>query len=147
MVAFVGSLILTIVMLAAVYWYAQRRPIGAPLSWGDAMLSATFLFFLAFWAYGVVPHQWLTYADNELNWRSDAILIGPGATFLQDFPVAVNKQVIRDLIAVVIYGVFLGAHVWLGSMWQNRAKVRAAKKAELEAGTTTSYGRPLVKGS
>ena len=147
MVAFVGSLVLTIVMLAAVYWYAQRRPIGAPLSWGDAMLSATFLFFLAFWAYGVVPHQWLTYADNELNWRSDAILIGPGATFLQDFPVAVNKQVIRDLIAVLIYGVFLGAHVWLGSMWQNRAKVRAAKKAELEAGTTTSYGRPLVKGS
>jgi hypothetical protein len=32
-------------------------------------------------------------------------------------------------------------------MWQNRAKVRAARKAELEAGTTTSYGRPLVKGS
>lgn len=147
MVAFVGSFVLTIVMVAAVYWYAQRRPIGAPLSWGDAMLSATYLFFLAFWAYGVVPHQWLTYADNELNWRSDAILIGPGATFLQDFPMAVNKQVVRDLIAVLIYGVFLGAHVWLGSMWQNRAKVRAAKKAELEAGTTTSYGRPLVKGS
>jgi hypothetical protein len=146
-VAFVGSLILTFVMLAGVYWYAQRRPVGAPLSWGEAMMSATFMFFLAFWAYGVVPHQWLTYADNELNWRSDAILIGPGATFFTDFPVAVNKQVVRDLIAVAIYGIFLGAHVWLGSMWQNRAKVRAAKAAQLEAGTTTSYGRPLVKGS
>jgi len=110
-------------------------------------MAATYLFFLAFWAYGVVPHQWLTYADNELNWRSDAILIGPGATFFEDFPVAVNKQVVRDLIAVVIYGIALGVHVWLGSMWQNRAKVRAAKQAALEAGTTTSYGRPLVKGT
>ena len=147
MVAFVGSLILSILMILAVYLYGRRRPIGAPLSWGEAMMAATYLFFVAFWVYGVVPHQWLAWADNELNWRSDSILIGPGATFLQDFPLAVSKQVVRDLIAVVIYGVFLGAHVWLGSMWQNRAKTRAAKAAALESGTTTSYGRPLVKGS
>ena len=31
-----------------------------------------------FWVYGVVPHQWLTWADNELNWRADKILFGPG---------------------------------------------------------------------
>src|SRR5687767_872580 len=36
-VAFVGSFVLAIAMVAAVYWYAQRRPIGAPLTWGDAM--------------------------------------------------------------------------------------------------------------
>ena len=80
MVAFVGSVALSIVMTAAILWYAKRRPVGTPVSWGEAMFAATYVFLLMFWAYGVVPHQWLTWADNELGWRSDAYLLGPNST-------------------------------------------------------------------
>ncbi len=111
------------------------------------MFAATYAFFVMFWVYGIVPHQWLTWADSELGWRSDAFVIGPGSTapgILGDFPLAVSKAVLRDLVAVVIYGVFLAAHVALWSIWQNRAKRQAEKSAEV---ATTRYGRPLVRGS
>ena len=49
-------------------WYGRRRPVGAPLSWGEAIAAATLVFGLMFWSYGVVPHQWLQWANNELQW-------------------------------------------------------------------------------
>ena len=33
------------------------------------MLGSVYVFGVFFLAYGVVPHQWLTHADNELDWR------------------------------------------------------------------------------
>ena len=41
---------------------------------------------------------------------------------------------------------FLGLHIFLGSNRQNRAKKQAARAAAIES-QTTSYGRPLVKGT
>ena len=80
MVAFVGSVLVSIVMTVGILWEMRRRPVGAPLSWGEAMFAATYIFFLMFWVYGVVPHQWLAWADNELGWRSDSYLLGPSST-------------------------------------------------------------------
>ena len=55
----------------------KRRPVGKPLTWVEAMLAAMYVFVLFFLAYGVVPHQWITHADNELSWRRDKLLTGP----------------------------------------------------------------------
>ena len=74
MVAFVTSTMIGIIGCVVVYLYGKRRPVGAPLSWGEAMVGATFVFFLFFWWYGVIPHQWLMWAGNQLRWRSDKIL-------------------------------------------------------------------------
>ncbi|CAN5683034.1 hypothetical protein BH20ACT2_BH20ACT2_09110 [soil metagenome] len=140
MVAFVASLLVTVVLTGAVVAYAGRRPVDTPLSWGEAMGAAFFVFFLAFWVYGVVPHQWLTWADNELGWRSDKFLAGP-AGLLEKLPLTLTYLVLRDLIVVTLYAVFLGAHIMLWSMWQKRGQ---AKPVEIEA---SSYGRPLVRRS
>ena len=78
MVAFVFSLIATIVLTAIAPLYARRRPQGTPVTWGEAMVAALFVFFVMFIAWGVLPHQWLTYADNDLQWRKDKIVMGPG---------------------------------------------------------------------
>ena len=75
-VAFVGTVGLT---LAAIP-YGKRRPVGSPLTWGQAMLAATYVFALFFLAYGIVPHQWLTHEQNQLNWRADRIWVGHTAT-------------------------------------------------------------------
>ncbi len=141
MVALAVSLLFTILMTAGIVLYARRRPVGAPLTWGEAMVACTYIFALLFLAYGIVPHQWLTWADNELEWRSDALLIGPGSETATWFPFTLNKLVIRDIIATAIYGVFLGAHIGMWAWWQNRGKAKPAS-AELE---TSKYGRPLVR--
>lgn len=138
MVALVVSTLFLVLGTLAVAVYARRRPQGAPLSWGEAMLAAVFVFFLMGLAYGIVPHQWLTYADNELGWRSDKITLGPG-NILTNIPFTITYEVIRDFIAAGIYIVGLAVHVAMWAIWQGRGKV---KQRELP---TSSFGRPLVK--
>ena len=142
--AFLFSLFATFVLIGLAVLYGKRRPVGTPLSWGEAMAGAAYAFFVMFLAYGVVPHQWLTHAQNELGWRSDKPFLGPGSIFKSqakggNFPFDINYLQIGDIIVVGIYGLFLGLHIWLFSWWQKRTK---SASTEVE---TSTYGRPLVK--
>jgi Na+-driven multidrug efflux pump len=137
-VAFALSTLLTIALCVAVFAYGARRPVGTPLTWGEAMLAATLVYLILFLAYGVVPHQWLTWADNELEWRPDKVWLGPGDV-LADLPFDLHYQILRDIIAATIYIVFLGAQIALWKAWQDRGRQRPR---EIE---TSQYGRPLVK--
>ena len=152
MVAFLTSLIILVALTAVVFPMAKRRPVGTPITWGEAMVAGTYSFFIMFWAYGVVPHLWLTWADNELKWRPDALL-AEFVTFGKtpfgfampqakggSFPMTITMQTIRDIIAVLIYVVFLGLNMWLFAYWQKRGS-----KTTTTDVVTSDYGRPLVK--
>lgn len=144
MIAFSLSVLVTILAVLPLPWLAKRRPVGTPLTWGEAMAAATYVFFLFWWAYGLVPHLWLTYADNELGWRADAIVWGPGNVLRPQaqggwLPLTITYQAVRDLIVVAIYGLYLAAPIALWAYWQGRGDRKAP---EIE---TTTYGRPLVK--
>ena len=142
MVALIVSLILTFALAGAVFAYGAKRPVGKPVTWGEALLAGTFIYALLFLMYGVVPHQWLIYADSELNWRKDAILAGPGSTgFLKDLPFSITKQTMRDLVVTTIYIAFFAAQIAGWVLWQNRGK---SKPIAIE---TSTYGRPLVKAN
>lgn len=67
MAAFLTSLIILALLMAPVFPLAKRRKVGTPLTWGEAMVASAYVFFIMFWIYGVVPHQWLTWADAELQ--------------------------------------------------------------------------------
>lgn len=145
MVALVSSILITILLAAGIVWYGKRRPVGAPLTWGEAMLAAVYCFFLAFMAYGIVPHQWLMLAENEWSWRADRIVVGPGEVLLpmaQDgwLPFTLTYRVLGDSIAVGIYVLAVGAHIALFAFWQNRGKAAPAATP-----VRSTYGRPLVK--
>ena len=142
-VAFLFSLFLTVAMTLAFIPIAKRRPIGTPLSWGQAMAGSVYVFFVLFLAYGVVPHQWLTHADNELNWRPDRIVVGPllgSKHLLQYLPFTLTRLVFRDIVVSAIYGLFLGLNGYLWVWWQKRGT-----KAKVAGELTSAYGRPLVK--
>jgi hypothetical protein len=143
-VAFATTTVLGLLGCLAVWFYGKRRPVGAPLTWGEAMAGAMYAFLLFFWWYGVVPHYWLTWADNELNWRSDTYLAQSGqALFGQDWlswwPLDIPMVVVRDVVVTVIYGAALGVHVLLWVLWQDRGKERPAVVP------ASRYGRPLVR--
>lgn len=141
MIAFATSLLIALAGSAAVLLYGKRRAPGARLTWGEAIAAAVFVFLLFNLWYGVIPHQWITLADSEWNWRSDRILFGPGDIFEPNrfLPFTITYQVLRDLIVLVIYGVGLTLHVFHWVQWQNRAKVKP------EIIPTTTYGRPLAR--
>ena len=143
MVAFLTALVVTIVLTGVAVAYGRRRPVGAPIAWGEAMAASAYVFMLLFLIYGVVPHQWLQWADSELGWRKDKILAGPEVVTKKsisfDIPMTITYETIRDAIAAGIYIVALGVQIALWSMWQNRGK---AKPKEIP---TSAFGRPLVK--
>jgi hypothetical protein len=139
-VALIVALILTFAMAGALFAYGVKRPVGKPPTWGEALLGGTYVYALLFLMYGVVPHQWLTFADATLKWRKDSILAGPGSKgAVQWLPFTITKQTTRDLVVTTIYIVFLGAMIAGWSLWQKRGK---AKPVAIE---TSTYGRPLVK--
>lgn len=137
------SFLVAVAGMAGVMLYGRRRPVGAPLTWGEAIAAATFAFGLMFWAYGVVPHQWLQWANNELGWTPSRKLLGPNDVLKNRLPFTLDYEKLRDVGVVVIYGIFLTAHVAMWARWNDRSK-RADKRAQRELEPST-YGRPLVK--
>ncbi len=150
MVAFVVSALVVIVGTGAGLAAGRRRPRGTPLTWGEAMVGATLVFGLLIMAYGVTPNQWLSYADNELLWRPDRILLGVSSggiefgdaatTMAGSGRILVTYQTLRDVIATVIYGAFLTLHMVAWSKWQKRGKPRADVEPR-----TSRFGRPLLR--
>ena len=140
MVGFTTAVLIGILVLVVPYKIARRRrPEPAPLTWGQAMVAAMYTYFVLFWWYGVIPHQWLTFADNELLWRKDKAWNGPGS-IIAKLPFTVSYLVLRDLIVVGIYAVGLVLFVVLWMRWQNRAKTKPTTDV-----ARSNYGRPLVK--
>jgi len=145
-VAFALSIVVTVALVGVILAYTKHRPVGTPVTWGEAMFGAMIVFFGMFWIYGVVPHQWLAWADNELNWRTDKLFVGPGGILRAQaqggsFPFTITYVVIRDIIASGIYVVAVAGQVALWMIWQNRGKkAEAAEAVEL-----SSFGRPLVR--
>ena len=148
MAALVTSIVAAILMSVAIYWYAARRPVGTPVTWGEAMVGSVWVFFLSFLAYGVIPHQWLTLAENEWGFRADRILelgglvrpISQGGWF----PFDITYRAISDTVAVIIYVIALLAQIVMWLQWQNRGQ-RADAKAKAALSQTSSFGRPLIK--
>jgi hypothetical protein len=144
MQAFVVSFVVTVLLTLVAVPFGKRRPVGKPLSWGDAMAAAVYCFFVMFLAYGVVPHQWLTWVQNELGWRADKALIGPGGILKPQsrggwFPFDINWLQIGDLLVVHIYVFFVALQCIMWAKWQRRGKNVTTEVA------TSTYGRPLVK--
>lgn len=136
----------TVFMLFLIpFWVvASRRKVGDELTWGQAMVAAVYVFFLLFWLYGVIPHEFLNWADAELNWRPDKVIIGPKSnwTWWHDFwtsiPIDINKQIFRDILVVLLYAVGLGGFIWAFHFWAHRGD------APKDVAVTSAYGRPLV---
>ena len=151
MAAFVSSMIITLLMVAACLYVGGRRPIGTPVTWGEAMVGGTWVFAIMLLAYGVVPHQWLAYADNELLWRPDKLLVGissAGVVWGNDAKtlggtgrILINYQAIRDIVATVLYVVFLGGQMVLWSVWQKRGRKKPGDVEEARS----RFGRPVLR--
>lgn len=169
--AFLTTLIACIVGCAAVKWYGRRRPMGAPLTWGEAIAAAAFVWFMLVLAYGMLPHYFLTWADQELAWRSDKIGIplGPlggllypegkgtfigwpvdknllwpqGVTFFGGGYLIVTAETIRYLLVFVLYLLAMAGQFWMWRWWKSRVKAVAKRKQKALGRSVSSFGRPL----
>ena len=125
----------------AVFFILLKRPKSEfPPTWGQAMLAATGVFAMMMLAYGVVPHEWLTWADSNLGLREDKIM-------LDTYPIKVSGRAVRDFVVSGIYIVFLALNVVVWVMWHKRGQVKPAKpvaSTPVPAGTS-AFSRPVTK--
>jgi hypothetical protein len=144
-VAFLFSFVLSIVLALGVIPYARRRPKGTPVSWGEAMLAAVYVFGTMFLAFGVVPHQWIDHADRNLGWSKSKIIYGPFDLLKPkanggNFPFTASYEAIRDTVVVLLHVVYFGLILFLWKVWQGRGDTKPSTDV-----ATSTYGRPLVR--
>ena len=134
MVALIVALVVTLAMTGVLVGYSYIRPADRPTTWGEAMIGATFVFMLFMMLFGILPDQFIDYADNDLEWTNEKFL------FTEDsiMPFRMDYQKLRDLIVVVEHLVALGGIPAVAVMWQKRGE-------RVGPTTTSDYGRPLVK--
>ena len=145
-VAFIASLLASTALTLVAIPFGKRRPVGKPLSWGEAMLASAYAFGVMFLAFGITPNQWIAHADGDLGWNRTKIIYGPGGILKPESaggwnPITLQYEAVRDIVVVVIHAYFFGLLIFMFLWWQKRGQA-AAKAAELE---TSTYGRPLVR--
>ena len=142
--AFIFSFLVTNFLAYLVIVVGKRRPVDRKATWGEAMFGSAYVFFVVFLAFGVVPHQWIDHADKELGWRKDKLIFGPfnvlkPQEFGGPFPFTISYEALRDIVVLVIHGIYIGLFIYLFAWWQKRGEVKPA------ALPSSTYGRPLVK--
>ncbi len=143
-VAFLSSLVASILLTLVVIPIGKRRPVGKKMSWGEAMLASTYAFGVMFLAFGIVPHQWIDHADKDLGWSKDNIIYGPG-NILQPqeyggwLPLTLQYEAVRDTVVVLLHVLYFGLVIFMWRWWQQRGRTTTTELA------TSTYGRPLVK--
>ena len=139
------SSVLALLVTAGCFFVTTRPRSPHELTWAKAMLGAVASFAAMLLVYGVVPDEWLKYADAELGWSQSQI-------FQEIGPITINKRAVKDTVAVLIYLVFFGAHIALAVLWQKRpaadAVVAAAEPApepSARPAGRSKFGRPLSR--
>ena len=131
----------TFIGLGIVFLLMRRPRSDKPVTWAQAMAGAVGAFALFLLAYGVVPSEWLTFANSYLKWSADKFIYRNKATF----PIELPYSALKDAIAAGIYMVFFGLNIALWIMWQKRP---VASDESTDAGPakvigTSRFGRPL----
>jgi hypothetical protein len=135
-----------------VFLCATRSPEVKPTTWAEAMIGAVGVFLLMTFAYGNIPHEWITFADSYLLWSTDKFVwkthkiaeIGNFKIFLPPFEL--TYQALRDVIVVAMYGAFIVLNVILFSMWQKRNVVKTGTEAAAKPKRFSRFGRPVKAG-
>jgi hypothetical protein len=137
---FYVSLLLTALGVLVFFRLLRRPKAELPPTWGQSMAGATAVFGMFLLCYGVVPHEWLTWADSNLGLREDKIL-------LDTYAIEISGRALRDTVAALIYIVFLGLNIVVWVMWQKRgtAKPKAAVPATATPSGTSAFSRPVTK--
>jgi hypothetical protein len=155
------SLLLVIGIGIAFVWIRQPKRSTEPATWAAAIVGAIAVWALMTLAYGVWPHEWLTFANSYLNWGKDTFLVRENQFFGGSFPpIDIPRYVLADIVAAGSYFVFGAINVYLFAAWQKRKVAEPVTEPEDGEGAppvtgpfsrlrrkragTSAYGRPVT---
>ncbi len=132
-----GATTLTLVG-AAFLWVLNQR-----MTWARATVAAMLTWIALVFYFGMVPSEWLNFAQTDLEWGNTTALVIPPWLVLGN-TVEISYAAIKDAISGGYHIVMLGAAAVFALQVQRIKDGRPASAAKPEP--KSPYGRPLVKG-
>lgn len=131
----------TMVLVGATFLWILNQT----MTWGRATFAAFIAFVALVFYFGMVPSEWLNFAQTDLNWSNqrDALVIPPVLVLGND--VSISYAAIKDSIQM---GYSLGLLAVAGILAIQIQKMKEGRPASAAPAEKKSpYGRPLVKGN
>ena len=140
----IWSIVFFLIGLIIIFALMRRPKPDRPATWAECIAGAVGVFGMMTLAYGVIPHEWITFSDKYLQWDTTVFVFRGNQKMLffpWNWPFSFDKHNIRDIIVVVIYGIAIGLNAGLFVAWQKRGQ----EKPEEETATPrrSRFGRPL----
>ena len=131
----------TMALVGAIFlWVLNQR-----ITWARATVAALITWLALVFFFGMVPSEWLNYAQTDLDWSSQRVAVSIPPFLVLGNTVDISWAVIKDSISMGYHLVMLGAAAGLAIQIQKIKEGRPAGAAPVEK--KSPYGRPLVKGS
>jgi hypothetical protein len=127
----------------AFFLYKRPKP-NRPATWAECMAGAVGVFGLMTLAYAVIPHEFITFSDQYLQWDTTKFVFRSSQDifFLPvHWPFSMDQRAVRDIIVTMIYVVFFVLNIKMFIDWQKRGIEPAAVAADKPR--TSRFGRPL----
>lgn len=129
----------TLVFLgASLLWILNQ-----PMTWARAGIAATVTFMALVFYFGMVPSEWLNYAQTDLDWSSQRVAVTIPPALVLGNNVEISWAVLKDSIQM---GYSLGLLGFAGLLAVQLQKMKEGRPASAEPVEKRSpYGRPLVE--
>jgi len=156
--AIIVDLVLLILVAHGLLLVASRQPKPADhtATWVECFLGAVGTFALMTLAYGVIPHEWLTFANSYMKMGDNShFFLQRGQWIETDWfgqgihvpPFNIDMPAIRDIIVTGIYIAMLSLNIFLFAAWQKRNVVVEAPAPDTTPAKRSRFGRPLRRGA
>jgi hypothetical protein len=114
------------------------------MTWARALFAAFVTWIELVLIFGIVPSEWLNFAQTDLDWSSQRTAVAIPSWLILGNEVNISWAAIKDSISMGYHIVMLGAAAVFTIQLQ---KMRQGRPASAEATQPRSpYGRPLVRG-
>ena len=114
------------------------------MTWARATVAAVIAWMALVFYFGMVPSEWLNFAQTDLDWSSQRVAVTIPAFLVLGNVVEISWAVIKDLIQVGYSSVILVGAAVFALQIQKIKDGRPASAAPVEK--KSPYGRTLVKG-
>ncbi|MBW3666786.1 MAG: hypothetical protein KY394_04235 [Actinobacteria bacterium] len=129
----------TLALVGSLFLWVLNRP----LTWARATVAAFITWIALVFYFGIVPSEWLNYAQTDLDWSSQRVALSIPPFLMLGNEVDISWAVVKDLISANYHVVMLGVAAVLAIQIQ---KMREGRPAEAKPEKVSPYGRPLIRG-
>lgn len=131
----------TLAFLGATFvWVLNQK-----MTWARAAAAALIAWTALVFYFGMVPSEWLNFAQTDLDWSSQRVAMSIPSFLVLGNEVDISWAAIKDSIQMGYSLGLLGFAGLLAIKIQRMKEGRPASAAPVEK--KSPYGRPLVKGS